>query len=280
MTIGSTMTNQPIKVPPYLVDGTQHLDERSKQVAENTEPSAEVGYCKPPNHSRFKKGQSGNPSGRPKQTGKAYLAQIVAREARHLQHLKGGGSEHALRRMVRALIKKAIVGEPRAVRIVFSLVEKREKGSRIEDARKARSIELIRALSDQLAEYSMNTPWEDADRQAWEEAGRPNRHSSWWKERAERNGKMITEHDKHLAYEKDPGQQQRDYQEAALRGLRKREQRLAAENGGNQRPASAAPSPVEVRGTPLAAPVYQAISSPPFPDHEIESYVQPDYPDA
>jgi len=28
--------------------------------------SSEVGYCKPPKYSRFKKGQSGNPNGRPK----------------------------------------------------------------------------------------------------------------------------------------------------------------------------------------------------------------------
>ena len=34
------------------------------------EPEGSVGYKRPPAHSRFKKGQSGNPSGRPKRAAK------------------------------------------------------------------------------------------------------------------------------------------------------------------------------------------------------------------
>ena len=31
-----------------------------------TNKTYDVGYCNPPQHSRFQKGKSGNPSGRPK----------------------------------------------------------------------------------------------------------------------------------------------------------------------------------------------------------------------
>jgi hypothetical protein len=41
------------------------MDGQSKLDAQET---LKVGYCNPPTHSRFKKGHSGNPQGRPKGT--------------------------------------------------------------------------------------------------------------------------------------------------------------------------------------------------------------------
>ena len=43
----------------------QQLSTLKSDDTHDTERDYAVGYCKPPRHSRFKKGQSGNPGGRP-----------------------------------------------------------------------------------------------------------------------------------------------------------------------------------------------------------------------
>jgi hypothetical protein len=50
-------------------------------MSDNPEKTAPVGYGHPPEHTRFKKGQSGNPAGRPRNRAAAALDAILDRPA-------------------------------------------------------------------------------------------------------------------------------------------------------------------------------------------------------
>src|SRR3977135_621108 len=61
----------------------------------------EVGYGKPPKHTRFKAGKSGNPRGRPKK--RFTIAQIVDRELNRIVKIKLDG------KLVRMAVIEALV---------------------------------------------------------------------------------------------------------------------------------------------------------------------------
>ena len=84
-----------------------------------------VGYKRPPRHTRFRPGQSGNPSGRPRGTrdlaadlGEELAERIPIREGeRRLRVSKQ-------RALLKALVAKALKGDTRAAGIVLQLVER------------------------------------------------------------------------------------------------------------------------------------------------------------
>tara|TARA_R110002073_G_scaffold4543_1_gene29534 strand:+ start:1278 stop:2003 length:726 start_codon:yes stop_codon:yes gene_type:complete len=100
-----------------------------------TENSAdyEVGYGKPPRHSRFKKGQSGNPYGRPvgsknkvPEAKEERLKQIIMEEAyRDIQVREGSRSTTlpVIRAVVRTLANKGLKGETRSLTRLMELVD-------------------------------------------------------------------------------------------------------------------------------------------------------------
>jgi hypothetical protein len=87
-------------------------------------PPAKVGYCHPPEHSRFKPGESGNPSGRAKgsQNFKTLFNKILNEEI----SLREGSDVKKLSKaeaIVRGVVIGALKGDMRNVAILFRLAE-------------------------------------------------------------------------------------------------------------------------------------------------------------
>ena len=81
----------------------------------------EVGYCKPPKHTRFKKGQSGNPKGRPK--GSFNLCTIFEKALREKVRIKEKGKHKVARKWdvaMTQLVNRAVGGDLAAIRLILS----------------------------------------------------------------------------------------------------------------------------------------------------------------
>ncbi|MFC3615280.1 DUF5681 domain-containing protein [Lutimaribacter marinistellae] len=105
----------------------------------------EVGYGKPPKHTRFRKGQSGNARGRKQgscnfQTDLEEVLEARVAIKENGQARKVTSQQAALRR----LLEKALAGDPRALDRLLNLAEQ------LSDAKEARSAE--RSLSDEEAD--------------------------------------------------------------------------------------------------------------------------------
>jgi hypothetical protein len=90
---------------------------------ELTADSEKVGYRRPPRRTRFKKGQSGNPNGRPQ--GRANAKTIVARAINEKVTVREGETERAMTKlegMLQAHLVKAIKGDARSANLVINLV--------------------------------------------------------------------------------------------------------------------------------------------------------------
>jgi hypothetical protein len=100
-----------------------------------------VGYGKPPKHTRFKPGHTGNPKGRPK--GTQNLKTDLMEELSERISISEGGKPKKLskqRALVKSLTVNAIKGDARAISILVNLmirvlqvVEADQEGDRISD---------------------------------------------------------------------------------------------------------------------------------------------------
>ena len=82
----------------------------------------DVGFGKPPKHSQFKKGQSGNPKGRPK--GVKNIATDIKEELEEFVHITEGNQTKTVtkqRALIKALLSKASKGDVRAAQTLLSL---------------------------------------------------------------------------------------------------------------------------------------------------------------
>lgn len=89
---------------------------------EDRDDEYEVGYRKPPKHSRFQPGRSGNPSGRSK--GKMNLATVLARELAERVTITERGRTRTITKLeatVKQLVNSAATGNPRAMQLLMTL---------------------------------------------------------------------------------------------------------------------------------------------------------------
>ena len=90
----------------------------------------DVGYGKPPQNFRFKKGRSGNPRGRPK--GALNMATVLARTLREKVVIDENGKRKTVTKLEAAiaqLVSKATSGDGHAIRYLCQLVISAEERS-------------------------------------------------------------------------------------------------------------------------------------------------------
>lgn len=116
------------------------------------------GYRRPPTASRFRPGQSGNPSGRPK--GAPSVQELVAREASRLVKMKTPDGIESIPKqeaMVRQLFTQALHGNLQAVRLILYCLDDLGKSSAeaSEDAIDPSKIddEALKRMLNRFADY-------------------------------------------------------------------------------------------------------------------------------
>lgn len=90
----------------------------------DSQPSPAVGYGRPPRHTRFQKGQSGNPHGRPK--GALNLATALERALKQPVVVNENGRRHVITKFeasLTQLVNQAASGDARAIALVLHMVQ-------------------------------------------------------------------------------------------------------------------------------------------------------------
>jgi len=91
----------------------------------------DVGYKKPPKHSRFRKGRSGNPRGRPKGT-RTFKKDVLEVLNTPVRVTKGGVEKNVpiQKAVLLRFIEKALKGDTRAMERVIALAQNCTDGNR------------------------------------------------------------------------------------------------------------------------------------------------------
>ena len=114
-----------------------------------------VGYGKPPVETRFKKGRSGNPKGRPKgcRNAATLFHQVVGEKVRVTE----SGRTRVITKfeaMLRQLMAKALSGDHRAMREVLTLgqlFDSATETTEVSDADKEKNLDVLRRFTQRIA---------------------------------------------------------------------------------------------------------------------------------
>jgi hypothetical protein len=149
---------------------TRETDQPKSAAARGSGVSApnelsQVGYRSPPKHSRWKRGQSGNPSGRPK--GSKSFASLVRETARLKITNPSDGRRYSLSELiVRRLFSDAARGDIAAIRLALSQISRDEETvSTMAPGRLPAKNQDLQAIRELLqAQLSENVGEDDNDR--------------------------------------------------------------------------------------------------------------------
>ncbi len=131
------------------------MSEDKPATAEATEAEYEVGYGKPPKHTRFRKGQSGNPRGRPKGT-KNLKTDLTEELSERIIVREGEESRKVSkqRAVVKTLVAKTLKGDNRAgallVSMMMRLLETGEGTPDSEETLLEDEFEVMKAFEDRI----------------------------------------------------------------------------------------------------------------------------------
>ena len=97
-------------------------------MSDDDQPDHKVGYKKPPLHTRFQKGQSGNPRGRPR--GSKNLSTLLTDALNEPVVVTEDGKRRKISKRelgVRQLVNKFAMAEAQATKILLGLIQERDR---------------------------------------------------------------------------------------------------------------------------------------------------------
>src|SRR5437660_7887241 len=117
-----------------------------------------IGYGKPPVHSRFRKGRSGNPGGRPRGKSLATLLRAALAETAIIE-VKGRRRRVSKgQAMVALLIDRAAEDDPRWMKLLLDLLQKLDIGGDARDDEEVDAEEAREFLIQELDRLDGDTP--------------------------------------------------------------------------------------------------------------------------